>query len=132
MLYGDVRPIHAEAVARAKAAGIMVHVFEEGYLRPYWVTYERGGSNGHSRLMEMSVRDRCARRWRTRMWISPCRPASWGDMRQHIFYGAVYHGFVLLANRRYRNFARTAASGCGRNSGFTFNRLLLMPAGAGD
>jgi len=35
----------------------MVHVFEEGYMRPYWVTYERGGSNGHSRLMDMSIAD---------------------------------------------------------------------------
>ena len=54
VLYGDTRPIHAQAVAAAQARGIDVHVFEEGYMRPYWVTYERGGSNGHSRLMEMS------------------------------------------------------------------------------
>ena len=43
VLYGDTRPIHAEAVEAAKAAGLTVHVFEEGYMRPYWVTYERGG-----------------------------------------------------------------------------------------
>ena len=55
VLYGDTRPVHAQAVAAAKAAGLAVHVFEEGYLRPHWVTYERGGSNGHSRLMDMSV-----------------------------------------------------------------------------
>jgi len=30
-------------------------VFEEGYLRPHWVTYERGGANGHSRLMQMTL-----------------------------------------------------------------------------
>ncbi|RYI06939.1 MAG: capsule biosynthesis protein CapA, partial [Acetobacteraceae bacterium] len=46
VVYGDTRPIHAQAVALAKARGLTVHVFEEGYLRPYWVTYERGGSNG--------------------------------------------------------------------------------------
>ena len=55
VLYGDTRPLHATAVAQAKAAGLRVHVFEEGYLRPYWVTYERGGSNGHSDLMQISV-----------------------------------------------------------------------------
>ena len=43
VLYGDTRPIHAKAVAIARARGLTVHVFEEGYLRPYWVTYERGG-----------------------------------------------------------------------------------------
>ena len=55
VLYGDTRPIHAQAVAVANAANLCVHVFEEGYLRPFWVTYERGGSNGNSRLMGMSV-----------------------------------------------------------------------------
>jgi capsular polysaccharide export protein len=38
VLYGDTRPIHAEAILAARAAGLTVHVFEEGYLRPYWVT----------------------------------------------------------------------------------------------
>ena len=34
-----------------------MHVFEEGYMHPYWVTYERGGTNGNSRLMDMSIED---------------------------------------------------------------------------
>ena len=55
LLYGDTRPIHAEAVKQAKALGLRVHVLEEGYLRPYWATYERDGSNGHSRLTDMSI-----------------------------------------------------------------------------
>ncbi len=38
VLYGDVRDIHATAIQRARDLGLMVHVFEEGYLRPYWVT----------------------------------------------------------------------------------------------
>ena len=42
VLYGDTRPVHAEAVAEARARGLRIHVFEEGYMRPYWVTYERG------------------------------------------------------------------------------------------
>lgn len=57
VLYGDKRPVHAEAVKIAKAAGLKIHVFEEGYMRPYWVTYERGGANGHSRLMDLDVPD---------------------------------------------------------------------------
>ena len=55
VLYGDTRFLHAEAIRAARALGLTVHVFEEGYLRPYWVTYERGGSNGHSRLMDTGV-----------------------------------------------------------------------------
>ena len=55
VLYGDTRPIHAEAIKLAKALDLRVHVFEEGYLRPYWVNYQRGGANGNSRLMGMTV-----------------------------------------------------------------------------
>ena len=41
VLYGDARPLHAEAVKAAKAANLPLHCFEEGYLRPFWATYER-------------------------------------------------------------------------------------------
>ena len=55
VLYGDTRPVHAEAIKLAKGLGSRVHVFEEGYLRPCWVNYERGGADGNSRLMGMTV-----------------------------------------------------------------------------
>lgn len=38
------------AVERAERFGIRTHVFEEGYFRPFWVTLEREGVNGHSLL----------------------------------------------------------------------------------
>ncbi len=50
ILFGDCRPLHREAVKLAAQRGIAVHVFEEGYLRPNWVTLESGGVNGHSSL----------------------------------------------------------------------------------
>ncbi|NHQ75955.1 hypothetical protein HAT86_16015 [Roseovarius gahaiensis] len=83
VLYGDTRPIHAQAVAAARAAGLRIHVFEEGYLRPYWVTYERGGTNGHSRLMDMSVAQMRSALENSDM-DSALHPASWGDMRHHM------------------------------------------------
>ena len=55
VLYGDTRYIHQIAISESRDRNITVHVFEEGYLRPYWVTYERGGSNGNSRLMKMPL-----------------------------------------------------------------------------
>lgn len=131
VLYGDTRPIHAQAVARARAAGLRIHVFEEGYMRPYWVTYERDGSNGHSRLMKMDIAE-----MRTALENSdmdaPMPPASWGDMRQHIFYGAVYHGFVLLMNRRYRNFRPHRALTVAQEFKLYLRRLMLMPFQALD
>ena len=103
VLYGDTRPIHAKAVAIARARGLSVHVFEEGYLRPYWVTYERGGSNGNSRLMEMGLAEMQSALAQSDSDV-PQPPAKWGDMRQHIFYGALYHWFVLFRNAAFKNF----------------------------
>jgi capsular polysaccharide export protein len=50
ILFGDCRPLHRVAIAMARAAGVRVHVFEEGYLRPDYITMEAGGVNGHSSL----------------------------------------------------------------------------------
>ncbi len=126
VLYGDTRPIHAQAVAIARDAGLTVHVYEEGYMRPYWVTYERDGTNGNSKLMEMSVPQMRAA-LETSDMDTALPPASWGDMRQHIFYGALYHGFVLLANRRYRNFRPHRALSVREEFHLYIKRLLLMP-----
>jgi capsular polysaccharide export protein len=50
VLFGDQRPMHREAVAAAKRHGLRVHAFEEGYVRPNWITLERGGNNAASPL----------------------------------------------------------------------------------
>lgn len=49
-LFGDCRDYHVPAVKVCKQLGIPVHVFEEGYIRPNWVTLEAGGVNGNSSL----------------------------------------------------------------------------------
>lgn len=49
-LFGDCRPIHAEIMPIAEELGVAVWVFEEGYLRPDYITLERGGVNGNSSL----------------------------------------------------------------------------------
>ncbi len=48
VLFGDCRPAHRVASQLARRRGIRVHVFEEGYLRPNWVTLEGGGVNRNS------------------------------------------------------------------------------------
>jgi capsular polysaccharide export protein len=50
LLFGDWRPLHREAVLLGQARGVRLWVFEEGYLRPNYVTMEEGGVNGTSRL----------------------------------------------------------------------------------
>ena len=101
VLYGDTRAVHSAAIAAAKARGLTLHVFEEGYLRPYWITYERGGANGNSRLMEITDAEISAALGDDLPPLSN-PPAHWGAMRAHIFYGALYHLWVLFFNRPYR------------------------------
>lgn len=50
VLQGDWRPLHQDAVMLARTRGLRIWVFEEGYLRPNWVTLEEGGVNGTSSL----------------------------------------------------------------------------------
>ena len=125
-LYGDVRPIHAEAITIAREMGLTIHVFEEGYLRPYWVTYERDGSNGHSALMDLSLREMRKALKKCDLEL-PDPPAHWGDMRQHIFYGAVYHFCVMALNARYRNFRPHRDLGVVQEFKLYLKRLWLMP-----
>lgn len=50
LLFGGCRPTHRPALALARDLSIRAHVFDEGYLRPNWMTLERGGVNGDSPL----------------------------------------------------------------------------------
>jgi capsular polysaccharide export protein len=126
VLYGDTRPIHAQAVEMAKTKAIAVHVFEEGYMRPYWVTYERDGTNGHSRLMDMTIPEMQDALALSDLEV-PTPPAHWGDMRQHVFYGALYHWFVMFRNGDYRNFARHRDLPVAMEAYLYTKRLVLMP-----
>lgn len=49
-LFGDCRPLHRAAIAVARELGVRVWVFEEGYLRPDWITLEADGVNGYSKM----------------------------------------------------------------------------------
>lgn len=64
LVYGDWRQHHRETVHLAQVYGIKVWAFDEGYLRPHWITMEEGGVNGNSTLpstpeavREASLRD---------------------------------------------------------------------------
>jgi len=48
LLFGDCRPIHRVARTVAQHHGVKVGAFEEGYVRPNFITFERSGVNGYS------------------------------------------------------------------------------------
>jgi len=127
VIYNDTRPLHKTAIQAAHAKGINVHIFEEGYLRPYWITYERDGSNGNSKLMSLAqsavVPDHLIRD------PDPVpAPCHWGDMREHIFYGAVYHWCILCANRQFPNFTSHREISIRKEFRLHLKQLVFMPA----
>ncbi|WP_193221925.1 capsule biosynthesis protein [Amylibacter sp. SFDW26] len=103
VVYGDNRRVHVDAVKCANDLGITIHYLEEGYLRPYWATYEREGVNGDSCLLKTSIED--MRKDMDKVSAQqPSAPVRWGDMRQHILLGAVYHWHILFWNKDYPNY----------------------------
>lgn len=103
VLYGDSRPVHRIALACATERGLATHCLEEGYIRPSWVTYERAGNNGYSRLMSISL-PRMAQSLGAGEEPEEVAPAIWGDYRQHLWHSARYYARLLLPTWRYRRF----------------------------
>jgi hypothetical protein len=60
----------------------------------------------------------------------PDAPARWGDMRQHVFWGALYHWFVLTGFWDYRNFRPHRSLTVGQEFLLYLRRLALMPVHA--
>ena len=88
LLFGDCRPIHRVAGSVAQQYGIQVGAFEEGYIRPNFITFEQFGVNGYSRL------PRRAEFYRR----LPCRPATAErDVGSTFRYAALWSVFYYLA-----------------------------------
>jgi capsular polysaccharide export protein len=87
ILFGDCRPLHRVAIRVAEARSLRIHVVEEGYLRPDWITFEEDGVNGHSGL----PRDPGWYRERARAlpaWRDP--PAVPGSFRRRAVEDVIY------------------------------------------
>ena len=50
LMFGDCRAVHLPIHEISQRKGRRVHVFEEGYVRPNWITLEEIGVNGRSYL----------------------------------------------------------------------------------
>ena len=109
LVFGDRRPVHRPAVEAATGAGIRTHVFEEGYFRPFWITLERDGVNGHSLLPRdpQWYRDTAPR------LPAPAKPARFrSPFRTRALHDVLYH-LASLSNPllfpRYRTHAPITA-----------------------
>jgi capsular polysaccharide export protein len=93
ILFGDCRPLHRAAIRVAAGRAVRVHVVEEAYMRPDWITFEEGGVNGYSSL----PRDPDWYREQARAlpaWSRP--PKVPGSFRRRAYEDVVYN-FSLMA-----------------------------------
>lgn len=52
ILHNDCRPGHRLAIEAVRDLDCRIWVFEEGYMRPHWLTLEEGGINGFSPMLK--------------------------------------------------------------------------------
>lgn len=93
VLFGDCRPLHVAAIRLARRQGIQIHVFEEGYVRPDFVTIEQGGVNGNSGLPQDPAYYLAAARLLPPMPVFPMVPTSF---RQRAIEDLVYNFSAML------------------------------------
>ena len=89
-LRGNTMPYHRAAIQALKPRGITIHVLEEGYLRPNWITCERDGVNGHSALTGIDL---------DRIPPQPTLPAEHivqGSNWNYCWAGIVYYFWTFL------------------------------------
>jgi capsular polysaccharide export protein len=127
--YGSSRAIHQTALDLAEARGLTSHVFEEGYLRPYWVTYERNGANANSPVTHLTL-DEMARGLEHGAPALTEAPDHWGDMRAHMFWGAAYHACLLVGAKAYPAFRPHRHPGVKGEFWLHFRRLIETPVRA--
>ena len=93
LLFGDCRPMHAVAREIALQRGLQLGVFEEGYIRPDYVTLERHGVNGHSRM------PRAPGQYRSLERSPPDRPQRVGNAYWHGVAWAVLYATAATLGR---------------------------------
>jgi capsular polysaccharide export protein len=98
-LFGDCRPYHQMAKKQAYLNAVAVYVFEEGYIRPDYITLERHGVNGHSNIP-------CS----PQFYLSLPKPEEHRPLPAGISFfrisasAVVYHLFELLMRWKYPHY----------------------------
>ncbi|MFT6213332.1 MAG: capsular polysaccharide export protein [Alphaproteobacteria bacterium] len=104
-LFGDCRFIHHIAINVFKKHHIPYYVFEEGYIRPNYITMEQGGVNGNSSLKITSigkVPDFECHKYQAILGRNPSKnaPMGYGSFRKMVLWGFIY--FCMCRLKRYQ------------------------------
>lgn len=97
ILFGDTRPIHEIAINLAKKLNIKIYVFEEGYLRPNYITCELNGVNANS-LMSKSKND-----YKNLNIYKSNSKLFKSSFKIMAFYAVIYYTFSILFACFYNN-----------------------------
>ncbi|MBN2427413.1 MAG: capsular biosynthesis protein [Deltaproteobacteria bacterium] len=102
VVYGDCRCQHTKAMVEARLAGVRIHVFEEGYLRPHWITLQANGVNGHSELPKTAAFYLDVAKNLSEPAFSPVGPA----MRWQVGYCLRYYAGKIRHHERFHHYLR--------------------------
>lgn len=104
ILFGDARAIHQPFIAFFKQSDVVIHVFEEGYFRPHWVTLEKNGVNGFSNHMTLSASDWLEKAQEHHEQPKPVKTKA--NLHYRALYDITYriaNGLMMLKFRHYNN-----------------------------
>jgi capsular polysaccharide export protein len=122
IVYGDSNPYCVAAMDRARRAGVKIHVLEQGYFRPNWVTLERDGVNGSSSLpLDPEFFLQMGKLLRATPYVEVGRIARAGVVR--IF---AYHVWAYLGSVAFPNFHFAYQHSPLRQAGGHVRRYLLQ------
>lgn len=122
LMFGDCREIHWPVHDVAARFGLRVHVFEEGYVRPHWITLEHHGVNGRS-LMPSAPDAYLAARSITPP-AKPGQPTGY-NLRERVFHDISYRlANALMAWRFPRYRSHRPRNGLVEYGGLAFRALL--------
>ena len=99
ILFGDCRPIHVPVHGIAEKLGTEVWAFEEGYVRPNFVTFEAHGVNNRSRL----PRDAAFYRQAVQPALPPEREVG-KAFRYVVAWAFIYYAAALACGVAFRNY----------------------------
>jgi capsular polysaccharide export protein len=104
-LFGDCRFIHRIAIDIFKNRNIHYYVFEEGYIRPNYITIEQGGVNGNSALKLASIGKIPDTHDIHQTALPHIRhqkaPMGYGSFRKMVFFGFIYFSICRIMRYRY-------------------------------
>lgn len=125
IVYGDCREYHKLAISMLKPMGVVVHVLEEGYVRPSWITYERNGVNGHSRIADMALEDIDAEK----VQASDVEPAQQtaGTMWSYVFSGMFYYATAYWTRPFFPFYRNHRPQGTLEEAWMWLKRLPYLP-----